>query len=119
MAIKESTVETKQAVCNIAIIRGKEGTFRVVPGHVFVERGTPIVFTAVDTGPITLLFPDEALFGAEKRVIDVPEGGSTRKDHLVAEHPGNYPYCVFIDKARDFAVGDSHPRIVVKESDGN
>lgn len=105
MKTKQSKAKTR----NLKVVREKR-TFKVVPGHQHANIGDTVVWRARSTG-LTLLFPNENLFG--QRYLTVRKGGAGTLRVRRVKRQRVYPYAVYCRSNNDFARGGTSPRMII------
>ena len=113
-------------------------SFTAVPGDLLTAPSDHVIFQNLTDKKVTVLFPDESLFGAAKALELDPNGSGEYKsqvvswkpnaetsgkfdtssspvDHLVvdSEAKGSYPYAVYYHGGKEFAHRSAMPRIIV------
>lgn len=106
---------TKNIEIVVSNITGQEYSVSksfVLPGHIRVEEGDVIEFTALET-EATLIFPNKNLFGTTQE--ELKKGGDPLQLTVnSAIEPGSYPYAVITTANNDLASGSSFPRFIVE-----
>jgi hypothetical protein len=103
---------------SVAIVR-RNAISLVVPGHIVARAGEQVTFQTVDAGRVTLMFP-VVLFEQNREDVRHIELGNDDDEPSEATltvkdlKPGAYPYAVFSHEQSDFAVGGSHPKVIIK-----
>jgi hypothetical protein len=103
---------------------------KVIPGRLFAYPGDKIVFEAIGTDVLVLL-PKISHFekisfnkglldkGVGAGAIKIREGKPILFEISLNAKPGRYPYAVYCEKIRAFAVGNSDPTVIIrKRTDG-
>ena len=89
----------------------REEVWKVAPGTVYANPGDSIIWSPEGTD-VTIYFPDGQVFLTEKVVInDGQEESLSVKLDAVVGPP--HPYAVFCHFGDDFAVGTSHPVMII------
>jgi hypothetical protein len=83
---------------------------QVTPGHALVSPGTEVAFRNLTAGLVTLMFPDEGLFG--EQIVRI-EARGTEYRTVGGVEPGFYPYQAHCDNEATFALGGSGPGMIV------
>ena len=98
-------------------------SFTVVPGDLLTKQGDRVFFQNLTDSAVTVLFPDESLFG--KAVVaklnpnaetsGTVESRRSADDYLIvgSEAQGSYPYAVYYHGRKEFAHRSAMPRIIV------
>ena len=93
----------------------------VVPAYVVVQiergkKGGKITFKAVECSAVAFI-PNENILANKKRVVLISKNGKTDVQVDKNAPLGEHPYAMFCVEANDFAVGRSHPVIIIDEDD--
>jgi plastocyanin len=98
----------KQVDVDIACI---DGICKVTPADVVVATGDTVNFRNLTGGDISIQFSEECLFSKEKENV---VKDATRPFPVQMVQRGVYPYAVYCECTKDFAVGASMPIIIIK-----
>ncbi|MGA2261477.1 MAG: hypothetical protein ABSH28_08575 [Acidobacteriota bacterium] len=116
----------RKATSHKVIVYADRSSGKVIPGSVFAYPGDEIVFEAIGTDVLVLL-PKISHFERisfikglmDKQVgagaIKIREGKPTLFEISLNAKPGRYPYAVYCEKIRAFAVGNSDPTIIIRK----
>ncbi|GEM_PF-2270982 len=87
----------------------------VVPRDVIAARGDIIEFKSVGEKNVTIMFPNEALFGPSSRAIDLNGDRAWKMELTVPADAelGAYPFVVYCDENKDYAEGNPPPRMII------
>jgi len=89
----------------------KEGSCGMIkPAEVLLGEGDNVTFYNLTGDPITVMFPDEDLFG--QNVLDIDTDPSEPLTVSKKAELGSFPYSVFCHGINDFAHA-SLPRLIV------
>jgi len=89
-----------------------DGVCRVTPADVVVATGDTVNFNNLTNGEISIQFSEASLFSSVfpgKLGAGQPWGSPVQKVER-----GFYPYAVYCECTKDFAVGGSMPIIIIK-----
>ncbi len=91
-------------------IVGKGANHRVRPAAAIIRKGqTRICFRNLTVGKARLFFPGGFL---DRELLEL-EGHAEGCATITAEDPGEHAYAVWVAESRDFAIGESSPRIII------
>lgn len=100
---RKRVVKTKQIV--------RQGNVcRVVPGHVSIKQQLDSVCWHATNTNATIWFPTGQPFGWTTRTVK----RGARVTSGLARKEGTFPYAVYCDSGKLYAVGNSDPEIIVK-----
>jgi hypothetical protein len=95
---------------HVVAIYDESDTCAVAPGQLLAAIGDSVIFTNLTHGQVTLVFPDNSLFGSTDLVK--LEAGTDTVLVINEMEAGSYPYTVYRNSKKEFAHA-SIPIIIV------
>ena len=97
-------------VKNDVFIVGRGANHRVRPATAIIPKEqSAICFRNLTHGDATLFFPGGFL---AQTVLELAAGAQACVD-IAGREPGEHTYAVWVSEGRDFAVGESSPRVII------